>query len=802
MPAPLRKGVLLWIWVLACSTSPPGLPAAAPAPLNDEAPAPVVSEAPVAAKVAPRKAKPKAEPVEVVVRDIAGGVVAGAKVIDGNEGTIEQRTHVTDARGVAVVPGGMTVAVEAAGFVPLTSEKLPQRGRAELYLMPGSTIVGRVVDTHGRPVGGADVKLGRGFGREAEAKTDADGRFRFAELEPGRRLLMVRGGVIGDRMIMVGLAETATVEVKVERAATITGRVVLAETGAPCPGGWVTFFVGLEGAASGCPICGGKDPTVEAPIADDGTVRLEVAHGLVHGVEVACRGAMKAEQDPVIVADADVSGLRWQARRGLQIRGVVVDDKRRPLPGMEVRMRTTDGDPLPDANGDETAWTDEEGRFSLEGLVDGTYELETYIYTPIDVYYEGAAEVTLADVDLDDVVITASGKPWHEDDDDDGPDEEEVDAPAPARVRGVVLDMRGEPVAGAVVMIDDDPAPDDVMQPLRRGWDGQAPTLSGADGSFEAPAPPAPKRSGEDDDDDVDATKQVAVAFAPGGAVGLAWIGKKPVEVRVGPPAAITVKVRDRRGRPFTHYGVDLSRERPDPEYVHAPGGMFTIPGFLPGSQPLRIHTPEGDLSKTIEVPAKGSPAVVTYEPRGEIETLMIAVDDVVSRDDVAGCKVAVGPVGGPRKAPVVSDADGIAEFHDVPAGPAQIDVLACKVGDKRYPAQSVRVHLRPDWMAMRFVAIAGHDAALSRAGRLGYTLGVRHASVDPLLQPLRVESVVRGGPAARAGLAVGDVIVKVDGIAVAGRSAHRYEALTRVAAGDRVMLRLADDRAVELKAE
>jgi hypothetical protein len=83
------------------------------------------------------------------------------------------------------------------------------------------------------------------------------------------------------------------------------------------------------------------------------------------------------------------------------------------------------------------------------------------------------------------------------------------------------------------------------------------------------------------------------------------------------------------------------------------------------------------------------------------------------------------------------------------------------------------------------------------RAGELGFEL-VAPAS-DPAERRAELALVHAGGPAAAAGLRVGDVIERVDGKSVVGRDFDRFATLTRVSAGTVLSLELADGRTVAL---
>ncbi len=639
-------------------------------------------------------------PIVVRVRDLEGRPIEGAQLIDRLDGTLEERTRTTDARGVVSIRGGRSLSVSAPGFASFAAPITP-RGPNELRLAPGSVIAGRVVDGRGVGLAGVEVEMDEGGRAQARTKTDAEGGFRFDGLWPGRRLLKARGGVVGDHMVGLGLAETVAVDLVVAKAATVEAQVVGTD-GAPCTGGSVTLLVGVEGSTEGCPICGGEDSTVYTSIAADGKVRVELAHGLVYGVEVECDGTMTATPDPIVVGDDDIRGLRWVVERGLQARGRVVDDEGRPQAGIEVLLRSDDDGPISDLVGDRRAVTNAEGRFVLRGLVEGDYEVELFTEVPENVYYQGRGQLVIEGADVSDVVFTVSGEPWEENDrDDDDDDDEPVDggADAPvARARGVVVDAEGRPVAGAIVLARGaEPQLPEVLGLLGRSWDGRSPSTSDAKGMFAAPMPPAQERGTAMDEDDGEA-RPYLIAYALGGAVGIApLLAQGRTEIVVRPLAEVSVRVGDRHGRAIRHFGIDLGRGRPRPLYVHAPGGSFTIPGLLPGLYRLRVDTPEGDAIERFTVPTRGAANPLQVQAKGEVGVLRVYFYSADGDGSLARCEVALSPIPGRRSTPKPIDERGYVEFAGVPAGLTRIDLLPCRVGGRRYPAQSRQLRLRPD---------------------------------------------------------------------------------------------------------
>lgn len=86
-------------------------------------------------------------------------------------------------------------------------------------------------------------------------------------------------------------------------------------------------------------------------------------------------------------------------------------------------------------------------------------------------------------------------------------------------------------------------------------------------------------------------------------------------------------------------------------------------------------------------------------------------------------------------------------------------------------------------------------------AGDLGFTLKQSEPGADPLRRRLLVAFVRPGGPAAAAGVQVGDEIVSVGGQDVTGPNVYLYSALARTTVGGVLRLGLARGATVEVAA-
>lgn len=801
---------------------------------------------------------PGGAPLRGVVRDVGGGEIEGAIVraagggtaISGPDGGFE----------LTVRPGEVGLTAQAEGYAPGRGGARAPGQAAELFLWPEAAIVGQVVSAEdGLPIAGAEVSV-RELALQV-ARTDEDGQFRLGQLEPGvYKLRAEHDAYVGlaDAAVQVGLGETsAPVIVRAHRATVVRGRIV-APDGGTCergqlelreaatrrsgrgqfeaggevvvrglmPGSYapdvrcegyvsedryepievgaapvegVVWRVRAGRAIRGAVVDGrgrpgasvrvlarpdGADPRAAAPQAwsttgPDGLFALVGLRPGRHTIEVTEEtGARPARPVSVEVpAERDVEDLRIALAEGGEVRGRVVDAAGSPvaragvaLTGAELAIRS--------------ATTDDDGRFVLEGVAPGRYRAsasrrgvalrrpeqgpDDVDGVPVEVRLAATAEVELR-VEAQD-----------------------------GRISGQVVDGTGGPIVDASITWAreaDGPAAAGRRLLLARGdW----PLLSDGDGRFEI-AGLAPGRyaiqaerggaggAGLTEHVEVGAAVTIAVAEVGeiGGAVRLAGGGA---------PELLRVSAREAGLRGF----------RSD-EFFRT-GGRFVLTGMSPGTYTVRAEAAEGAAEVEVALAAGEAQRSVelVLQPRVTVRGRVV---DLETGAPLPGLTVEFGLGGFAGRAAErgnVTDAQGRFELRDVPTGAVRVSVRPANYDlDSAYGWASLvqmvegtgTVELPPVELVRR--RVAGAD----RGGDLGFAVEQPAPGEDPRARRIAVAAVRAGGPAAQAGLRVGDEIVAVGGHDVTGLHSHRYFVLAEVPTGGTVVLALARGEAVAVTA-
>ncbi|MCZ6793163.1 MAG: carboxypeptidase-like regulatory domain-containing protein, partial [Planctomycetota bacterium] len=160
------------------------------------------------------------------------------------ESALRMETHslMTDSEGNYVIsglrPGTYRVIAKIANRLPYAVAgvdvvEVEVLEVVDIVLEPGESFAGQVVDSHGNPIAGVDI---RAYDENStRAATDLEGRFRLDGLPPSRVAVTAeKTGFVTARV--VATAPDDTLLVRMERSATIRGAVVASRSGKPVPG--------------------------------------------------------------------------------------------------------------------------------------------------------------------------------------------------------------------------------------------------------------------------------------------------------------------------------------------------------------------------------------------------------------------------------------------------------------------------------------------------------------------------------------------------------------------------------------
>jgi Carboxypeptidase regulatory-like domain len=272
------------------------------------------------------------ENIAGTVIDALGGPVAQARVklvrfVDALTPTLEVLADSEGRFSASVPKGAVTLRAEADGYAPTTAAHVAPSQDIILALTPESIVRGTVVETGtGKRVAGASIFAHPqgGAPRHPETTSNDAGEFELRGLDPGRYLFSAEGDHHrGEtrRPVEVGLAEQLVdLQIEVEPAALVLGRVEISGSGAPCPQG--RAILGPPGPLT-IPVAqteeqASQDQVVDVacPIQHDGSVRFQgVPAGRYH-VMIQCLHHVYESGPALVEVREATEPLLWKVRPG------------------------------------------------------------------------------------------------------------------------------------------------------------------------------------------------------------------------------------------------------------------------------------------------------------------------------------------------------------------------------------------------------------------------------------------------------------------------------------------------------
>lgn len=526
---------------------------------------------------------------------------------------------------------------------------------------------------------------------------------------------------------------------------------------------------------------------------DDGRFEIGgVRAGRYKASAQAPKEASLEEPIEVEVPEGGETNVEIRLVRGGGVAGQVVDERGQPVARVTVRAS---GGKRWSWGENDSSQTIDDGSFAIDGLRPGSYRVTASrerwwggeLRAPGKGDDEQQGEVALvrpgetARVRL---VVESQG----------------------GAIRGRVVDGAGAPVTDAFVDAQRESesaaaAEGEAAMSMRWGW-SRTPTLTDTDGKFTI--------------DKLSPGRYTVRAYRKGGGETLAEKvpvgGSVTLTVRQTGSIAGTVKTKD--GPPPEILSVSVSDAKTGfhrREEFFRSGGAFTMRDLPAGAFEVSATATEGNgLAKAQLAEGQALTGLsIDLGARAGVKGRLVTAD---TDKPLAGFMVQVMPTGRPTRdmqmmfgdgtMPPMSKADGTFEVPDAPAGRVQIMAFPVNMEGTLYAfARKVAV-LEPG----RTTDIGTIKVQKMRArpdekpGDLGYELKQPGMETDIEKMDLIVAVVRPDGPAAKAGLVVGDQIVSVDGEDVR-TDPFQYWMLSHVTAGTTLTLGLERGETVKIKA-
>ncbi|HEY3806446.1 MAG TPA: carboxypeptidase regulatory-like domain-containing protein [Kofleriaceae bacterium] len=633
-------------------------------------------------------------------------------------------------------PGVTAITAKAPGYAT-TSPTTVRLGIGEaadgvrVLVDHAFSISGRVVtkgDKHA--IGGVVVGAFTGAGDAGMSPdpTGSDGAFEVFGLKPGSYIMFAIGqdSVPGlGKTVPIVDKDVTGVEIELDRGITLSGIVE--------PPGESTVSLALAGDVGLANIMdAAKAAMVHADADATGAWKLE--HVPAGRFNITARTTTGPTGSlPVTVTTADQSGLVVKLEPKASIGGHILDTDNNAVAGVKVRARPGEHEkPEFSMNGDSNGTTTSgpDGAFTIVGLDAGTYKLSVGGWQDLDSMEGSAADVTVADgAAKTGVVLTIKAKN--------------------GVISGQVLDGNHQPTGDAWVTArqtrgKSDDADNDWWAPTTE------PVLTGEDGKFA-----------------VRGLTKGSYTVIVDGPKGSSRAEQK--SVNTGDNITITLAALGTLNGHVTSNGsavtaFDLSCRGPTGPVDHTfatNDGSYTLDHLAPGSYNCNVDSDGGAGSGSVEVPSDSATLDFAVAAWGQLSGTVVSAFD---GSPVPGLSAIPGDDEGKRMTEIIAgggpqtDANGAFSIGKIKPGTNRLMIFSAtsSMTPLATTPYTVSAGQHLDLGQIKVVPPRQGDA-----GTFGMAVADQNGSVV-------VTSIKPGGAADAAGLVVGDMILTINGQAVA----------------------------------